>query len=122
MHLTRVSFRLVPALTMAALLPLAAATARADCISANGSNFNGTPVAAGNFVWFNAVVKVQGVDPINGTTLIFGGSTISFTAGATTYTLDLPTSFVTFSPTATEASSTFDGTSLEHDRAGELLA
>lgn len=101
---------LLPALCLAALLPLTASAAGADsCASANGSNFNGTPVSAGDFVWFNAVLKVKGIDVRSGTTVVFSGSTISFTAGATTYQLNVPDSSIFFSPTATEASTTFDG-------------
>jgi len=102
--------RLLTALCVAALLPLVASAAGADsCTSANGSNFNGTPVAGGNFVWFNAVLKVKGIDVSSTTTIDFTGSTISFTAGDTTYQLNVPDSSLTFSSTATEASTTFDG-------------
>jgi hypothetical protein len=103
--------RLLPALCLAAtLLPLASSAASADsCTSANGSNFNGTTIAAGDFVWFNAVLKVKGIDVSSATTIALTGSTISFAAGATTYQLNVPDSFITFSPTATEASTSFDG-------------
>jgi hypothetical protein len=94
----------------AALLPLASSVAHAQsCSSANGSNFNGTAIAAGDFVWFNAVAKVKGIDPSTTTSVAFTGSTISFTVGATTYQLNVPDSFITFSPSATEASTSFDG-------------
>jgi hypothetical protein len=104
--------RLLPALCLtAALLPLASSAAGADsCTSANGSNFNGNAIAAGNFIWFNAVVKVKGVDVSSGTTIELTGSTISFAAGATTYLLNVPDSVIEFSPAATEASTIFDGT------------
>jgi len=96
----------------AALLPLASSAAGADsCTSASGSNFNGTAIAAGNFIWFNAVAKVKGIDVSSQTTIVFSGSTISFAAGATTYQLNVPDSTITFSPTATEASTSFDGVS-----------
>jgi hypothetical protein len=96
----------------AALLTLAASAAHAQsCSSANGSNFNGTAIAGGDFVWFNAVVKVKGIDPSTTTSVAFTGSTISFTAGATTYQLDVPDSLIVFSPSTTEASAGFDGLS-----------
>jgi len=103
--------RWVPALCLAAaLLPLASSPASAgSCASANGSNFNGTPIAGGDFIWFNAVARVKGFDVSAGTTLRFTGSTIRFTAGATTYELNVPDNVITFSPTATEASTSFDG-------------
>jgi hypothetical protein len=103
--------RLLPALCLAAaLLPLASSAAGADsCASAIGSNFNGTPIAGGNFVWLNAVLKVKGIDVRSATTINLIASTISFAAGGTTYQLDVPASSITFSPAVTEASSTFDG-------------
>jgi hypothetical protein len=102
--------RLLPAFCLAALLPLASPAAAApSCTSANGSNFNGTPIAGGDYVWFNAVLKVKGIDVSSVTTIQLVQSTISFAAGATTYLLNVPDSFITFSPTATEASTTFDG-------------
>jgi hypothetical protein len=94
----------------AALVPLASLAAHAQsCSSANGSNFNGTAIAGGDFVWFNAVVRVKGIDPSATTGIAFTGSTISFTAGGTTYQLNVPDSFITFSPSATAASTSFDG-------------
>ncbi len=101
---------LLRACCLAALLPLASSAAGADtCTSANGSNFNGTSIAGGDFVWFNAVAKVKGIDVSATTTLELLGSTISFAAGGTTYLLNVPDSSITFSPTAAEASTTFDG-------------
>ncbi|MGH7485742.1 MAG: hypothetical protein ACREMY_09100 [bacterium] len=100
-------------LCAASLLCLAAAQATAQsgsCVAANASNFNGNAIAAGNFVWFNAVLKVQEIDRASQTTIGFFNSTISFTSGDTTYQMNVPDSLITFSPTAIEASSSFDGT------------
>jgi len=82
-----------------------------QCTSANCSNFNGNAIEDGNFIWFNAVVKVQGIDRTVPTTIGFIGSTISFTSGSTTYQMNVPNSFITFSPYVTEASTSFDGVS-----------
>ena len=87
----------------------ASAQSLSSCTYANGSNFNGTPIADGSFLWFNAVVKVSGIDRTIQTTISFTHSTISFASGSTTYQMDVPNSFITFSPTATEASTSFDG-------------
>ena len=101
---------LLPFFCLAALLPLASPAADAQsCTSANGSNFNGTPIAGGDYVWFNAVLKVKGIDVSSETTIQLIQSTISFAAGGTTYLLNVPDGFITFSPTATEATTTFDG-------------
>src|SRR5579863_7935141 len=48
--------------------------------SNNGSNFNGTKIAAGDTIWFNAIFKASGV-PSSGATVTVTNSTISFTAG-----------------------------------------
>jgi len=89
----------------------ALAQSPAACTSANGSNFNGNALAAGNFVWLNAVVSVKGLDRSVQTIIGFGGSTIRFTSGSTTYEMNVPNSFITFSPSATQVSSTFNGSS-----------
>lgn len=102
-------YRLLPALCLAAGLLLTAGTAFAQQCggSSIGSNFNGTAIDGGNFVWFNAVVKVTGVDVSNGTLIELLGSTIAFTAGGTTYQLDVPATFLEFVPGATEAETQF---------------
>ncbi|HMK91257.1 MAG TPA: hypothetical protein VK446_16700 [Methylocystis sp.] len=71
--------------------------------TSNASNFNGTPINAGSYVWFNANFSAQGV-PATGATLTFTGSSISL-AGVT---LPTPGAVITFSPTATCVSTTFD--------------
>ena len=105
--------RLLPVLFLAALLvPLTASSLAADsCASSNGSNFNGTSIPGGDFVWFNAVAKVKGIDRSSTTTIQFGNSTVAFTAGSTAYQLNVPGSTIVFSPSASEATTTFDGTS-----------
>jgi hypothetical protein len=86
-----------------------------DLASASGwsaiqSNFNGTPIQAGTTIWFNSVFKVNGLgaSPV---TLRFTGQTISFTANGADVTLSVPDSVVTFSPSATTATTTFDPSS-----------
>jgi len=88
----------------------ALAQSQPSCTPANGSNFNGNAIAGGNFIWFNAVVKFKGIDRTVQTTIGFFGS-ISFTSGSTTYEMNVPDGIITFSPTATEASTSFDGES-----------
>ena len=72
----------------------------------NTSNFNGTPINGGTFIWFNANFKASGI-PSNGTTIFFNNSTISFTANQG-YTLAVPNAQITFSPSASCASTSFD--------------
>jgi carboxypeptidase family protein len=78
-------------------------------LSAITSNFNGTAVPAGSTVWFNSVAKVSGVGP-SGATLHLVNSEIDFTAGGTAYHLSVPNATLTFSPIATQATTSFDPT------------
>jgi hypothetical protein len=71
------------------------------------SNFNGTAVAAGDSVWFSSVVKVSGLGSTQAT-LHLASSEIDFTAGGKSYNLTVPNATITFSPTATTATTSFD--------------
>jgi hypothetical protein len=71
-----------------------------------GSNFNGTPIPAGRYIWFNAIVKVQ--RPANqALTFRFVHSFIRFTANGTNYQLMVPTAVIEFDPAVSSASTTF---------------
>jgi hypothetical protein len=71
------------------------------------SNFNGTAIQAGNTLWFNSVLNVHGLgsQPV---TISFTNQVITFTSGGTTYSLPAPDATVTFDPTATAATTTFN--------------
>jgi hypothetical protein len=73
--------------------------------SAIAANFNGTPIAAGDFIWFNSAVKVQGLgsDPV---TIGFAGS-IQFTVNGSLYLVSVPSAIVNFSPTVAVATTVF---------------
>jgi hypothetical protein len=73
--------------------------------SANSSNFNGTPMSGGNFIWFNANFNASGI-PSSGAVITFTNSTIQL--GDTGQTLAVPNAQITFSPSASCASTTFD--------------
>jgi hypothetical protein len=73
----------------------------------NPSNFNGTSVPAGSTLWFNANFTAQNV-PKSGVTIDFTSGSISFTAGGTAYSIAVPNAKITFSPSATCTSTTFD--------------
>src|SRR4029077_15815344 len=66
------------------------------CTSAITSNFNGTAIAAGDFVWFNGVTKVSGLSA-SPVTVFVTHATITFTANGKTYSLTVPDSEITFS-------------------------
>jgi hypothetical protein len=69
------------------------------------SNFNGTPIDAGDTIWFNSVLKVHGLgsDPV---TIGFTGS-IAFTANDTPYVISVPSAIVNFTPGVTVATTIF---------------
>jgi hypothetical protein len=80
----------------------------AACVaqSANSSNFNGTSLQSGSFIWFNANFTATGV-PSTGATVFFQNSTIQFVADQV-YNLAVPSAQIVFSPTAVCASTSFD--------------
>jgi hypothetical protein len=71
------------------------------------AGFNGTPIAAGNYVWFNSALSVSGLDsaPV---TLFFTGSKIQFSANGKQQSYNAPNAQITFSPTATAATTSFN--------------
>jgi hypothetical protein len=75
--------------------------------SSIGANFNGTAMAPGTTIWFNAIVKV-GQTPISDTTESFQNGKITFLSGFTTYTVNLPVSRIFYSSSATQATTIFD--------------
>jgi hypothetical protein len=77
--------------------------------TAIAANFNGTALAAGSTIWFSSVLKAGGLGS-NPVTVNFINQTITFTANGTTYTLAVPDAQVTFSPTATQATTAFGPT------------
>lgn len=74
------------------------------------SNFNGTPIAEGNTVWFNAVFSVQGLDS-QPATILFTNSTITFSVDGVPQTVSVPDGQITFSPDTTQATTSFDSVS-----------
>jgi hypothetical protein len=89
-----------PAVTMAQTCSVATAP------STNASNFNGTPINGGSYIWFNANFKASGI-PTTGATISLTSSTISFTADQP-YTVAVPNALIVFDPNAVCASTTFD--------------
>ena len=71
------------------------------------SNFNGTPIQKDSFIWFNSVLKVQGLGS-NPVTIRFDSQTIQFSAAGNPFVLNVPSASITFSPTATLATTTFN--------------
>jgi hypothetical protein len=101
----------------AASTPVAAASSLGvacpgGATSTIASNFNGTAIAAGSFIWFSAALKVQGVGS-QGATITFSKQSIRFMANGFLYdtaNASMPDSSVTISPSFTQAATTFDET------------
>jgi hypothetical protein len=75
--------------------------------SSIGSNFNGTPIAQGNFIWFNAVLNASGLGS-HPVTIRFDNSKITFAASGVNYTLPVPSAKIVFDPAATTATTVFN--------------
>jgi len=71
------------------------------------SHFNSTAIGQGDTIWFSSVAKVSGVksSPV---TIYMVNASLDFTANGTAYHESLPNAALTFSPTATTASTTFN--------------
>jgi hypothetical protein len=78
------------------------------CIAqtAIASNFNGTPVNGGSFIWFNANFKAEGI-PSTGAKVFFRNSTIQFAADQG-YSLIVPNAQITFDPSVKCATTSYD--------------
>jgi hypothetical protein len=72
------------------------------------ANFNGTPIDEGDYIWFNAVIKVKGLalDPV---TIGFGSSPIMFIANGVGVMVPVPATLITFTPGLPLATTEFDG-------------
>jgi uncharacterized repeat protein (TIGR01451 family) len=70
------------------------------------SNFNGTKIPGGDYIWFNSVANVKGA--VNGTRITLTGSQAVFTANSTPYTVAMPTAVIVFSSSASQATTVYD--------------
>src|SRR5579859_989367 len=64
--------------------------------SAIAANFNGTPIPGGDYIWFNSVLKVQGLNPNQIVTLGFAPLPINFTANGAPFTVPVPSALINF--------------------------
>lgn len=91
----------------AALLIAGGIQAQSSCTPGSiASNFNGTQIHSGNYIWFNANFSATGI-PSSGATISFTASAISFTADQP-YFVNVPNAKITFDPNAVCSSITFD--------------
>lgn len=73
------------------------------------SNFNGTPIAAGDYIWFNSVFKVHGLDPLQGGTISFAPMPITFAANGSPVSIPVPSAIVNFIPGLAVATTDYVG-------------
>jgi uncharacterized repeat protein (TIGR01451 family) len=72
------------------------------------SNFNGTTISPSNYIWFNSNFSASGIQ--NGSTLSFTNSTLSVVSkSGTQYSVAVPDATITFSSSASCASTSFSG-------------
>jgi hypothetical protein len=84
-------------------------TVGSGTLSSVQSNFNGTAIEGGNYIWFNSVLKPSGLG--SSTAKIFVRSaSVQFAANGVSYNLPVPGATITFSPSATSATTGFDTT------------
>jgi len=80
------------------------AYASSSCLNSTiKSNFNGTAIPGGSYIWFNANFKASGTSGRN-VTIHFSNSTIKFSVGGTPVELAAPSATINFSTSATKAS------------------
>ena len=80
--------------------------------SSIASNFNGTAIPAGDSVWFSSVLKASGLEtsPVR---IFLRAASVQFTASGVSYQLPVPDATITFSPSATAATTAFDSNKKE---------
>jgi hypothetical protein len=88
------------------LMVVVPASAYQECTSTITSNFNGTAIAQGDYIWFTGVLTLKGLGS-SPTTLFVSHASVTFTANGTTYTVKVPSSAITFSSTTTTATTDF---------------
>jgi hypothetical protein len=62
------------------------------------ANFNGTPIEGGDYIWFNSVLKIHGMNPQQQTTIGFAPMPIMFNASGTPFMIPVPSAAVKFVP------------------------
>lgn len=79
------------------------------CVAASSiaSNFNGTSIAKGSYIWFNSNFEPSG-SVVDGTNVSFTGSSIRFTSNSTSYNVPVPEALITFKASASCATTSFN--------------
>lgn len=74
------------------------------CTGVIESNFNGTGIPAGRYIWFNSIVKPSEVPGM----IVFSNVAIRFSAGGLDYIIPVPDSVITYSSGVSLATTSFD--------------
>lgn len=77
--------------------------------SAIQSNFNGTAIPGGDYIWFNSVINTHGLSNTSPTVIDFSNQSVLFTANGNSYSLALPDAQITYTPSPTTATTSFTG-------------
>jgi hypothetical protein len=75
--------------------------------SSIASNFNGTSISTSNYVWFNSNFSAS--VPSTGATIFFKNTTVQIVSSKGTFTYPVPDGKIVFLPSASCATTTFDG-------------
>lgn len=86
---------------------MAISSSSAGTVSSNPSNFNGTQIKAGDYIWFSSVFKVTGASAIP-FTISVRNATIQFNTVGGPYVLPVPDADVTFDPSTVTTTTTFN--------------
>lgn len=79
-----------------------------SCNTSIDMPFDGTAIPSGDYIWIPAVLDVKGLPKGSPATINFTGSTVTFTANGVPYSYGVPNGSITFSTTATSASTTYN--------------
>ena len=75
--------------------------------SSISSNFNGTAIAAGDYIWFSSVVKVAGA-PSTPFDVFVVNAGVTFSSGGTNYVVSLPDAVLHFDNNLSQATTSFN--------------
>jgi hypothetical protein len=98
------NFTYCPKLRIAENRECARSTPSCQFSTSIASNFNGTPIHSGTYIWFNSVLNPSGLGS-NPVTFHFTGQTIT----SANFNLNVPDADVTFDPNVNFATTTFSG-------------
>jgi len=91
-----------------AVLICQAVTPPCSTTGSNASNFNGTAIPSGDYIWFNSNFTANGVK--DGTNFYLTQSTIQFSSNGASYSVLVPNAVITFKASVSCASTSFNTT------------